>query len=445
MTYYKGYIVSKSNLKKSNYSNTLGFFSGYIPKMDNIYYLLNIPYDLKDFLKKVILKGYDEKKHEIEIIDNDLISCFDNKLKKENSEEITKINENINGTFIIYEIVKDMDGNLFGRELYTNSLFPIFNSKSEKINYRLIIKSKNNYSINTDIAIDVLFDMEVSSLLKCDNIIVGNTVANLNDYNSYMNMFNNKRFFKKREEKELDNYKKKIISLSQNNVFKEDFIIEKKENNIRKNDYYQSIETSLMEDIEYDLLKLKTIDSNLYLNYKNRFEELINNYVDKKNLALLLGEIEFSLMFKKRNVEDILDFIKEIKKEYLNNIINNQNNKTNIDLNKLDKITELFLKVKDKYDYKNQREVLNNLAFLYLMEVYENKDIIDILELKNSYFKNYLKSIIIWINTLIELDIIKCNYIISLNDELNISNVFEMIKNIEFKSNEKLKDKILKL
>ena len=78
--------------------------------------------------------------------------------------------------------------------------------------------------------------------------------------------------------------------------------------------------------------------------------------------------------------------------------------------------------------------MLNNLVFLYLMEVYENVDIITVVDLKNSYFSSNLKSIIMWINKLKGEDVIECDYIVSLRDELTTEIVLDVIKNIKFKN-----------
>ena len=196
-----------------------------------------------------------------------------------------------------------------------------------------------------------------------------------------------------------------------------------------------------MEDIEYNLVNLKNIDENLYREYRSKYERLLNSFITKESLALLLGEIEFSLIFKKQNVENILEVINNLKREYLDNFLNKSGNKTELDLRKLDKINELFLKIKSKYDYKSQRSVLLNLAFLYFLEVYENKDTIDINDLNNSYFKTHLKSIIMLINLLIEYGIIECSYIINLRDDITSEIVLDVIKSIKFMNidNEKIK------
>ena len=202
-----------------------------------------------------------------------------------------------------------------------------------------------------------------------------------------------------------------------------------------------------MEDIDYSLMKLKNINKDLYLEYKNRYESLLDGDFTRNDLIKLAGELEFYLTFRKRKIEDILEILNNLNKEYLDSLMNHEDKKTKLDLKKLDKMNELFLKIKDKFVYKNQREVLRNLAFLYLMEVLENRDLIDIKTLEESYFTSHLKTIVIWINLLIDDDIIECTYLTSLREDLNTEIVFDMINNIKFKeiSDDKVKKLITNL
>ena len=336
-------------------------------------------------------------------------------------------------------MVKDIDGNIFGRELYTNELFPIYSSKIQSFNYLLRVKRVGNCEYHRyDLSIEC--DAKVSSLLKCENIIVSHTVADKNDVEKYKNIFNHqKKIFKRRNERILEYFKKEIISYANANVFKEDFRLEENKPKEIWHPEKQSVETTLMEDIDYSLMKLKNINQELYLEYKNRYDKLLDGDYTLENLSILAGDIEFYLTYKKREIGDILEILNNLKKEYLINFLNNNDKKTELDIKKIDKMNELFLKIKDKYSYKDQREVLRNLAFLYLMEIYENRDIIDIDTLENSYFFTHLKTIVVWINLLIDEDVIECGYLTSLRDELNIKIVFDMINNIKFKKIDDLK------
>ena len=432
MAYYKGKFIYTKDLKYKNFECCIAktkymySFSG----LEDIEFF-DIGYDIKKLSRKDIYNASRIKDYKFrqEVLDS-FNDYFASKILNIYYEIISTIDFDI-----VYEIVKDKSGNLYGKELYTGLLFPILLKSNYFIDYEIIKREDTDRKFYLKGTAKVNFD----SLYKCDIFITGNQVANQNEVDEYQNKFN-KGFRKEKKKKEHIYF---IKYLYNKNVFKEDFTLvdDKKEIKVKELEK-ENIETSLMEEIEYNLINLKSIDNNLYNEYRSKYEKLLNSFINKENLALLLGEIEFSLIFRKQSVDNILEIIRDLKHEYLDNFINKENKKTDLNLKKLDKINELFLKVKDKYDYKSQRDVLNNLSFLYLMEVIENIDTLDINDLNNSYFKTHLKSIIIWIKLLIDYDIIKCSYIISLRDEINIDIVIDIIKNIKFNNND---DKIKKI
>ena len=98
----------------------------------------------------------------------------------------------------------------------------------------------------------------------------------------------------------------------------------------------------------------------------------------------------------------------------------------------------MLLKTKKEYALKEQTKILKDIAFLYIMEVIEDEDI-KITDLENSYFSDHLKYIMMVIMSLIDDDIIKDDILINLDDELNIYNIYNIIKNIEFKKQKQKK------
>jgi len=433
MTYYKGEFYYTSDLKYKNFAKCIGMtkYTFSVDSKDDIE-LNDIGYKIPKLYKKDV---YDALKIKDYKFRQELLNSFNKTFESEISNIISDTISSSDYE-IIYEIVKDTNGNLFGKELHTGLLFPILSKSNLNIDYKITtLKDKDNcnriYLKGTEI-------LNFNSLYKCEIIMIGNQIANQNEIDEYKNRFN-KWFFKTNKKKK---YQAFIKYLYNKNVFKESFMLENEEKKVVELEK-ENIETSLMEEIEYNLIKLKGIDENLYLEYKTKYQNLINSFINKENLALLLGEIEFSFIFNKQGIDDILEIINKLKYEYLDNFINNSNNKINLDIKKLDKINELFLKVKNKYDFKSQRSILNNLAFLYLMEVIRNIDTIDINDLNNSYFISHLKSIIIWIRLLIDYDIIECSYIISLRDEVSLNIIMDIIKNVKFKNIDK--DKIKKI
>ena len=148
------------------------------------------------------------------------------------------------------------------------------------------------------------------------------------------------------------------------------------------------------------------------------------------------------MFLEKRGTDDIVKYLEELKVEYLNNFLTDNKITTKISIDDLDKINELFLKTKDEYDLVKQRKIIKDISFIYLLEVKENIDNIDINKLKNGYFSSNIKSVILSLNALSELGFIKKDLIIDLNTDLSVENILEIIKRIEFNkfSNEKVKE-----
>ena len=266
-------------------------------------------------------------------------------------------------------------------------------------------------------------------MLEAGSIITQMEYANQNEVDEYLNMFKTGIFKEKRKLK----YLEFLNNLFNTNIFKENFKLEEKEEKKEVIREKQSSGTLIMEDIEYLLSSLKINNNELYMFYRNKYEELLKeSNLNYQMLAIFLGELEASLLFKKEGIEDIMVFFNDLKKEYLFNCLNQESKKTDLTFEKINKMNELFLKIKDKYSLVNQRKVIKDLAFLYIMEVYENKDTITLEELENSYFKDNLKSIIICLKGLSEIGLINLNYSFDLVEDLNCGLVLDIIKNIKF-------------
>ena len=162
-------------------------------------------------------------------------------------------------------------------------------------------------------------------------------------------------------------------------------------------------------------------------------------------LGYLNGKILADLSLLKERPIDLIEYLQNIKDEYLNNFINNNDEKTKLDLKKIDKIYELFLNKQNNYNIQDKLSIIKNLGLIYFLEVYENKDNITLEDLENSYFKYNINQMIIWIKEFMEQGIINCSYFLSLRDEINEKVMLDMIRSIEFKKKEgkQLKKEIL--
>lgn len=70
---------------------------------------------------------------------------------------------------------------------------------------------------------------------------------------------------------------------------------------------------------------------------------------------------------------------------------------------------------------------------IYLFDVMENKDKIDIRILENSYFKDNIKSIILGIKSLQEIGILESNINLYLDKDISTINVVNIIKELKVK------------
>lgn len=332
---------------------------------------------------------------------------------------------------IIYEKIFAEDGYEYGKEIHSNLIFPI--GKKVSPIYQLMNEVSGIY-------LKVTYRFSFPSLDKCECIISDDSIANQNEVDEYLNMFTG-MFKNKKKTKHFA----KVTEFYKANAFNREIkFTEPKPKFILE----QSLETKLMEDIELMLEKVKKYNINNYKKFCAEYENLLSgnkspvNSLCSSALGILLGKIEASLFLEKRGTDDIVKYLEELKVEYLNNFLTDNKITTKISIDDLDKINELFLKTKDEYDLVKQRKIIKDISFIYLLEVKENIDNIDINKLKNGYFSSNIKSVILSLNALSELGFIEKDLIIDLNTDLSVENVLEIIKRIEFNkfSNEKVKE-----
>lgn len=328
---------------------------------------------------------------------------------------------------IIFEKILDESGAYYGKELYTGLIFPILDDIHNK--NVVIIKEEVEKTANL-ITYCLTLNINFKKMDKCEAIIYNYKVADINEINEYLEVKKHKRKLKKETNK--------IIELANKNVYNTEIVPAHKEEVKREK---QDELTIMMENIEFLLEKLGTINPELKEKYEKEYELLLNSEdeilstssLTKASLSRIEGEMEYAISYSRSSSSDIVSYLENLKKEYLNNFISNIENKTNITLKEIDKLNELFLKMKSSYNLKVQREVIRNISFIYLMEVYENIGIISKEDLEDSYFIDNKKSIIIAIETLIRLDLIEDNIIIDYNSDLNIEEILDLISKIKFK------------
>ena len=261
-------------------------------------------------------------------------------------------------------------------------------------------------------------------------------VADKNDLDEYLNEYDRMFFGEKKKQKRID----KITYESNKNVLCEEVEVteiskRKKEKPQRQS---QNTLTISMENIDYMISRLESINPERSKYYGEEYERALNSVdimqnktVSESALISLEARLEFELMFTKGENTTLVEKLEELKKEYLSHFVSKEQEKTSISLDDLDKLMELFLKTKDSYSILEQRKILRNFATIYALEVKENENEIDPNRLKDSYFNDLKKSIILSIKSLIQTGLFKGNIQFELSTDESIENILELIRSLE--------------
>ena len=397
--------------------------------------------------------------------------------------------ENRHGFPIYYSKLYDEDGNEYGKEIITGSIFPIrtkysdfdVSYSSEVINkvyydidnkqgYTLdgshFIDSKKGWhqltSHNLSEAINLLsphtsyiyFDNVIHNMTVCeqpvafkirltpkmifspnqrvDYVIGGDDIANEREVNSYIEAYCG-GLFKKRNMKSYERRMKEYelsnylgdITFTDNNVMAKELVDE-------------SNMTKEMQELEFILYKLKSVSPEDYERLNKEYREILEpddsqlkiNMLSINSIVSLQNRAKLAYACHGGDSKNIISHLETQIDSYLNSYNNSLVEKTEVTISDLDKLSEYFLNSKNSYSIKEQNEILRCISLLYFFEMYENKDTLEIKDLENSYIINNIKRILVVIDVLRDEGIIK-NVPNSLFDISNIEELLEFIKKIE--------------
>ena len=341
---------------------------------------------------------------------------------------------------LIYEKVEDQDGNLYARELLSGKLFPISDKNTKFMKYTLIdIPSCPNAST---FAIKIEAEYRHPNYDKIYSVMMFEEIADTNDVAEYLSKYDRIFLGEHKKQKRIN----RITYESNKNVLSEEVeVTEISRNKQTKTERRsQNTLTISMENIEYMISRLESINPERSKYYSEEYERALNSVdimqnktVSEASIISLEARLEFELMFTKGENTSLVDKLDELKKEYLSHFIENTQEKTSITLDDLDKLMELFLKTKDSYSIVEQRKILRNFATIYTLEVKENSNEIDSNRLKDSYFNDLKKSILLSIRTLIQTGLFKSNIQFELSTDESIENILELIRSLELKNIDK--------
>ena len=343
----------------------------------------------------------------------DIVEIFSKLFDK---DELSKLNIETTLLPIIY--TKE---NGVARELHSNEVFPILSNDDVDLDYFIEVEDYPKESIsNYKVSACSRITYPNSSAIKVS--VVDSKEASIDEVINYLKMF--KKLIGVNNKKKLE-YQEKIASLANKNGS-----IKANNQSIR-----QDLRLSLMEKVEYELAILGSKNLELYKELNNSYQKL-KNFITIEGLIGLLNEMEVIKTFNLNYRSDILGYIGRCKEKYLLDFKNNLNNTTNMSY--IEEIARLFYKQQNSYSAMEKRTAEVDLAYIYLIEVYRNREILDINSLENSYFKELLKTIVLCLKALEKEAIITLDEI-NLEDELKVQKVFDYIKSIEIKEHSKNK------
>lgn len=382
-------------------------------------------------LSKEALRTFN-RKSKIEITSPQTIASLNNVFK----DVGPTIYENDVLLNLMYEKVEDAEGNIYARELLSGKLFPISDSHTKFMKYTLTdIPSCPNASTFT---IKMNAEYRHPNYEKIYSVMMFEEVADKNDLDEYLNKYDRMFFGEYKKQKRID----RIVYESNKNVLSEEVEVTEISRNRKTKTERQSQNTLTisMENIEYMISRLESINPERSKYYSEEYERALNSVdimqnkrVSETSIISLEARLEFELMFTKGENTSLTEKLDELKKEYLSHFIEKTQEKTSITLDDLDKLMELFLKTKDNYSILEQRKILRNFASLYALEVKENESEVTVERLQDSYFEDLKKSILLFINALVESGYVKDNIITELTDTENTEEILNLIKNLEFK------------
>ena len=413
--YYLGSLFANSSSDKSKY----------VAKFEKDYYYIT---NLNHFNLEIEATECEYLKDHLSIYSGVMAGITDEKLIKILNKSYKGLNRTRNREErIIYEIIVDKDGYKYGKELFTGLLFPL--EINPKIEYFYNRNNMWTLSLNQTYTND--------NMARFEYILSIDGVASLNTINKYRDIQKNKKNF--------DVYISTIKKLYNENVFRKP-IIEKEVEPLKE----QNILTKLMEEIEYLLGLLKQYNTDSYnklsLEYKklkdNSNDSLVATDPSKKELENFLANVKLTLLVNENKKDSLSEYLTDAAVRYFNRLNSNELSNQDLNINDIDVLTEMFLSNKDNYTAIEQRNILTKFSMLYLFVTKANINNINIEDLKESYFSKNLKTIILLIFELYEINIITTPITITYNDNITIEKVIETIKSIQFNKieNDKIKN-----
>ncbi len=251
-----------------------------------------------------------------------------------------------------------------------------------------------------------------------------------------------------------DAYKDCLNSLIETNFLepinlskKETKVLPKKDKRINRN----SRDTKVMIEIGYLLELIKQVDFNLYENKYKEYQDMLLAGTNVLTLSktsdyVFLEEFKIGLeeILEKDKDKITLGNFKKRKLEYERHF-QKQNSKTKLTFNDIENMAKKYLQERRNYSPSIYNMIINYLSYFYLYELYENRDSLNIEELRNTEFERvFLYGILKTIKELQSKGIIEDNLEIDMIEVPTLENVIKAIQDIKIVNIDKPKTMTLK-
>lgn len=322
VTYYKGSLVLKKNIK----FRKLKFSSGYYNKKSDINIkILNTNYELTNEENDILIKDFKKNEYGISIEFKNILYSILLSTKLCKKKEIN----------IIYKKIIDKNGNVYGEEILTGFVFPILSENDIETETQYYFK--NNIIDCVALRANIIYKLanrSEDSLYKC--YCIKNDIADYNEIEEY----NNKNKYLGIPKSK---FKEKIRRLYNMNVFDENILNQ----NSNTNNNLESTSTtpsfnSLLNPALSSPISLPENQCNDICSKTNNTNNSINS--NNGNISSLLPtDIQLKLL------EELKRIINSLTEEDINQL----NDITNNDLNNINLIKYILMAREERLELLN--------------------------------------------------------------------------------------------
>ncbi len=379
---------------------------------------------------------------------------------------------------ILYEELTDADGNKYGKEYITDRLFPIhtkfavsdikvtkpkeiknmFQGKEDSKLYRIVGIDKKRYYVFSDLKHRKYYTNDLGKQVKYDLFKTYSESCEGEHLIDKIEKVNVKEFTVSLPLSFVHNNANRVeVALIEKGYANEDersryvskdqfaYGIRRKVkklftfNNLKEIEYQSSGMktsnlTSLINEIEGLLNRIKDINETLYNEANKRYQTIISS---EPNIQTnVYGELEDFYNSLKETINLSIDGeeANEFLVGYINILIDNMANEiySNIDHPYVTDLHTRFIMNEDKYGISNVQKINTKFNYLYFFYLYNNRDNYNSKEIGNSYIGTCVQGIFNIIEGLTRANIIGCSIdITNYNSSLSLDDLLTIIKNIE--------------